>query len=371
MSILPFLLAVPLALLVAWSRGPALAAPGRRPLHLPRRPQHATTLDVARMVERLAVVLGSGSPVRGAWRIVADSLPTGELSQLAARVSAGADPRRAAQGRLSRSAEIRALGTALEVCEHSGAPMSSLLEGLAGALRGLHDAAAARRSAFAGPRATGRILLGLPVAGIALGALLGADPLRMLFGTVPGRVLLVSGCALTLAGWWWMRSLLRSAEGHAHSGVDPSVLLDLIAGAMTSGLPLAGAASVVARALAEDPPSQAAARDLDRFAQSLAAGVPSVLAAQHLPPELAVLGESALLAERSGADLTRVLHGAARDARRDRARDAEAAAARLAVRLVLPTGTTLLPAFVLLGIIPTVASLLSGSLGVETWLPVG
>ena len=36
-------------------------------------------------------------------------------------------------------------------------------------------------------------------------------------------------------------------------------------------------------------------------------------------------------------------------------------AAQLAVRLVLPTGLTLLPAFVALGIIPTVISLLGGT----------
>ncbi|PWH06513.1 pilus assembly protein TadB [Brachybacterium endophyticum] len=371
MTLVPALLVIPLALLVAWGRGPARTLPPGTTALLVRPRSRASTLDVARMVERLAVVFSSGSPIRQAWRIVGESLPPGDLSDLAQRVSAGADPRRAGRRSLAHSAEIRSLGAALEVCERSGAPMAALLDGLAGALRGLHDAAAARRSAFAGPRATGRILLGLPLAGVALGALLGADPLRTLVGTGAGRVLLVTGGALTLGGWWWMRSLMRTAEGRVSTAVDPSVLLDLVAGAMTSGLPLAGACEVVAHALSEDRDSHGAARDLDRFAQSLASGVPATLAAAHLDPSLAVLGQSALLAERSGADLTRVLSGAAQDARRDRAREAEAAAARLAVRLVLPTGTTLLPAFVLLGIIPTVASLLGGSLGVQTWIPAG
>jgi tight adherence protein B len=57
-----------------------------------------------------------------------------------------------------------------------------------------------------------------------------------------------------------------------------------------------------------------------------------------------------------------VLRSAARDARRGRARDAEVRAAELAVRLVLPTGVALLPAFVALGIVPTVISLLGGTL---------
>ena len=68
-----------------------------------------------------------------------------------------------------------------------------------------------------------------------------------------------------------------------------------------------------------------------------------------------------MLAEGTGADLARVLRSAARDLRRGRARDVEVLAAQLAVRLVLPTGLALLPAFVALGIIPTVMSLLGGT----------
>src|SRR5699024_3031223 len=99
------------------------------------------------------------------------------------------------------------------------------------------------------------------------------------------------------------------------------------------------------------------------------------LAGRTLPAELAVLARSAALAEGTGADLSRVLRSAARDARRGRARDAEVLAAQLAVRLVLPTGIALLPAFVALGIIPTVISLLGGTMtlapgtGGDTWPP--
>ena len=45
---------------------------------------------------------------------------------------------------------------------------------------------------------------------------------------------------------------------------------------------------------------------------------------------------------------------------------AEVRAAELAVRLVLPTGAALLPAFVALGIVPTVISLLGGTLSLTS-----
>lgn len=321
----------------------------------------ASALDLAGMIERLSILLVSGASPRRAWQLTAEVESSEPLAQLARAVGEGADPRRASPGSLAASAHVQALGMALEVGERSGAPMADLLRSLASAQRDLHDAALARRSAFAGPRSTARILLALPLAGIGLGLLLGANPLRILLQTTTGLLLLIIGLLLTLAGWTWMRRLLNSAEGTHHHRVDPSVLLELIAGALSAGLPLGRAAGIVAASADERTAQDPAIISLSRFAASLSGGIPSALAARHLDPTLRVLGQSALLSESAGADLARVLRSAAADARRGRARDAEAAAARLAVRLVLPTGIALLPAFVLLGIIPTVASMLGGS----------
>src|SRR5699024_997360 len=162
----------------------------------------------------------------------------------------------------------------------------------------------------------------------------------------------------TVIGWWWMRRLVRRADPPATSQVDASVLLELIAGALESGLPLARAVAAVAEALDAGPDASA----LARLASALEAGIPAALASSDLPPPLAALGESAVLAESSGADLAQVLRSAARDTRRSRARHAEERAAHLGVRLVLPPGVALLPAFVVLGLLATAMSLLAGPL---------
>lgn len=335
-------------------RGASDAAPRRRRRE---RPHAAGPLEVARLVERLATVVASGVAPRPAWTAVAATTPAGPLRDLAAAVGAGADPRSAAPPRLSAHREVAALGAALALCERTGAPTGPMLRTLAGALRDVADAALARRSALAGPAATARILLALPLAGVGLGMLLGADPIgRLTHGG--GRVLLVVGIALTGLGWWWMRRLVRAAQGADAHGVDPSIVLDLIAGPLAAGAPLALSLRAVAGALGADP----AAPALERSGGSLAAGAPVRTALAGLPDALAPLQEAALVGESTGADLVGLLRSAAADARRGRARDAEAAAARLAVRLVLPTGLALLPAFVALGIIPTVASLVGGSL---------
>lgn len=56
-------------------------------------------------------------------------------------------------------------------------------------------------AALAGPRATAMILAGLPVFGVALGHLIGAQPLRFLLGG--GGWLLVTGVTLVCAGLGW------------------------------------------------------------------------------------------------------------------------------------------------------------------------
>lgn len=352
-----------LSLLLTWVlTPPAVSAPAAP--SAPRIPRAvAGPLELARLIEQLATVISSGSGIRQAWDALAATLPAGELKDLARASASGADPRTAGGSRLRHSEMLASLGAALAVCERTGAPTSGMLQHLAEALRDLHDAAQARRSAFAGPRSTARILLVLPLAGLGLGMLLGGDPLLLLLTSGPGRLLGAAGLALTALGWWWMHRLIHRADPPRRHRVDPSVMLELIAGSLESGLPLSRAVAAVGESLSPTGAARAGeeATALARLATALAAGVPAVHATRALPAELEALGHSAVHAEGTGADLARVLRSAARDARRGRARDAEVLAAQLAVRLVLPTGLALLPAFVALGIIPTVMSLLGGT----------
>lgn len=347
-------------LLGAWAwvligpSAPSVEDPPSAPARTPR----ADELDLARMIERLSTVLGTGAGIRDAWAAVARSLTLPDLAEIARAASVGGDPRDAAPAHLRERPAMVSLSAALHVCERTGAPAARVLQSLADALRELHEGHRARRSAFAGPRSTARILLVLPLAGLGLGMLLGGDPLHLLIATTSGRLLALAGAALTLGGWWWMRRMLQRADSPAEGQVDASVLLELISGALSSGLPLARAAGAVADALEDGPDAQA----LRHLSRSLAAGIPAATACSGLPGRLAALEESAVLAEASGADLVRVLRSAAKDLRSQRAQEAQEAAATLGVALVLPTGVTLLPAFVLLGIVPTVISLLGGAI---------
>lgn len=141
----------------------------------------------------------------------------------------------------------------------------------------------------------------------------------------------------------------RAVQDH----VDSAVVLDLVRAALRSGVDVVGAVEAVGAALPGDQgaPYLRAARAL-----RLGAGWE---VAWPVRPETA---DALAPAWTDGVDPEPLLVHAATAIRRTRQAKAREAAARLGVRLVLPLGLCLLPAFVLLGLVPVLLAA-----GLELW----
>lgn len=90
-----------------------------------------------------------------------------------------------------------------------GVPLAAVLTAC---LTGLDDRAAAtglRAQHVAGPAVSGYLLAALPVAGIAMGAGMGARPVDILLGGPVGGALLVIGVGLCCAGVLWTGRIVR------------------------------------------------------------------------------------------------------------------------------------------------------------------
>jgi tight adherence protein B len=134
------------------------------------------------------------------------------------------------------------------------------------------------------------------------------------------------------------------------------VVLELVCGALEAGLPTSTAVGAVL--------SVTGGPELE--GQLLAAGFGPAGTRQRsdvVPLRWRALVRALDLADRTGASAAVLLRGAAYDERARRRGRVRAEAARLGVRLVLPLGLTVLPAFVLLGIAPVVIGLASAVLG--------
>ena len=108
----------------------------------------------------------------------------------------------------------RALGrvaAAVRLSARTGCSLAGVVTAVEDDLRARLHAEQELRSAVAGPRASAAVLAGLPLLGLLMGSGVGADPWRVLTTTGTGRVLLVLGVALELAGTAWSGRLVRRA----------------------------------------------------------------------------------------------------------------------------------------------------------------
>lgn len=102
------------------------------------------------------------------------------------------------------------IGRAWAVADRHGVPLADLLSCVHAELAWRLRYAARVRADLAGPRATAAVLTALPVVGLLLGQLTGADPVGVLRHSV-GQVLLAAGVGLTVAGAAWSERILSRA----------------------------------------------------------------------------------------------------------------------------------------------------------------
>ena len=107
---------------------------------------------------------------------------------------------------------LRSLAACWEAGSAAGSGLADAVDRLAASHRAAEEIRGELEVQLAGPRATARMLSGLPLIGIALGVLLGADPLGFLLGSPVGFACLAIGIALTVVGMWWTNRIAARVE---------------------------------------------------------------------------------------------------------------------------------------------------------------
>lgn len=261
------------------------------------------------------------------------------------------------------------LQLSLRMSESAGAPLATSLERAAEHAEERIDALLGRQSALAAPRATGRILSWLPLLGLGLGVLMGSDPVGVLTGSILGALTGLLGLGLAFAGRRWTAALVHRAEveslrtANAESEtekpasptdaapVDTALVLELLAAQLRAGLAPLAALGALAEALNSRP--------LHAVCQRLQMG--SSWGSAWSGSAAGTFGElrDALApAYTGGAPSTALLLSLADAHRLSERRASERAAGKLSVALVVPLGLCSLPAFICLGIVPILISLL-------------
>ena len=213
----------------------------------------------------------------------------------------------------------------LSVAETFGGPVAKTLRRQAEVVAQMAAANRSLEVAFATPKATSRLMLFLPPGGFLFGQLIGLNPVPVIMHNPVAQLSLIVGVALQIAGVFWSRSILKRGRPKL---TDSGLVFDLVAIGLRAGLsPL-----IVQRKLsALVAITEADSAELFRLEQ---------------------------MSRRTGAPLENLLLAKAETTRLNAAAAAEAEVAALAVKLMIPLGVVILPAFVLMSVVPIVISIL-------------
>lgn len=297
--------------------------------------------DIRRFTQALATVTSWGAPAH---------LACAQLLENSARMRPHSRER------------LHDLQLSLRMSESAGAPLATSLERAAEHAEERIDALLGRQSALAAPRATGRILSWLPLLGLGLGVLMGSDPVGVLTGSVLGALTGLLGLGLAFAGRCWTAALVHRAEveSTASNGaeqtsnmppVDTALVLELLAAQLRAGLAPLAALGTLAEALNSRPLHAVCER------LQMGSGWGSAWSGSAAGT-FGELRDALAPAYTGGAPSTALLLSLADAHRLSERRAAERAAGKLSVALVVPLGLCSLPAFICLGIVPILISLL-------------
>ncbi|ONI78903.1 hypothetical protein ALI144C_29540 [Actinosynnema sp. ALI-1.44] len=170
--------------------------------------QRATAVDeFAETLRALVSELRAGAhPVIAAETVAANAPPGGAeaMRAIAAAARMGGDVVQAVHEPLFAD-----VAHAWALAQRHGLPLADVLAAVVRDLDQRVRFARQVHARMAGPRTSAVVLAGLPLAGIALGQAVGADPIRMLSGSVAGQALLVLGVVLLCTGFLWSGRLTR------------------------------------------------------------------------------------------------------------------------------------------------------------------
>lgn len=289
-----------------------------------RRTSGAAQSNTAAVIHRLAVLLAAGVTPAAAWGYLDEAQPVGAIAALVRSGVSVPDALALAADAMDATDRDawRSLAAAWTIAAEVGAPLAPTLLALAQSQRDVSQSARDVAVALAGPVATARLVLALPPVGVLFGYALGFDTVGTLTTKPLGWACLAIGGGLLAAAALWNRRLVRIASGR---DVSPGLALDLAAIALAGGGSPAAAQASVERVMARF-----------EFESSSRAGISGVLE----------------LSRRAGVPAAGLLRGEADEQRRIARTEGQLKAQRLAVRLMVPLGLCVLPAFMVLGVVP-------------------
>lgn len=227
------------------------------------------------------------------------------------------------------------LGKVWNFAVSSGAAPAAVLEVCAHAFSEAAENARQARVHLAGPQAATKLVMALPLLALAGGYLAGYNPLMFLLGTALGWFTVLGAGALMFISQRWSQQMVTKAQRWEWFR---GMAAEVMAMSLSAGQSLSQArnwASAVSRDFSADKAGGRAELDrCDQFVQ---------------------------LALTTGVALSGLLRTQAQRERNASREEAQMRVEKLSVHLMIPLGVCVLPAFIAVGVLPLVASVISST----------
>ena len=182
-----------------------------------RRDDRQVAVELPVFLESLARAIRSGLSVPSAMTAARSHVRgplRADLDAVNARLDRGASLASALDDWRRRRADVHGVHTvasALTIASRAGGVVSDAVDGVAQTLRSQIDLEAEVRALAAQARASAILVASLPVVFGLVAAVADPRSIAVLSGSPLGAACALGGLTLDLAGWLWMRSIVRSA----------------------------------------------------------------------------------------------------------------------------------------------------------------
>jgi tight adherence protein B len=220
----------------------------------------------------------------------------------------------------------------MAVCQQAGGSPVFALRNLEKIAEQQQENEAKLRMAGTVPKATARLVLLLPLGSSLLGQLLGLGSISVFFESMPALVSLLIGLLLLMAAQAWSQRIMLSANRLQQGD---QIVLDAIALCLDAGLPLRQSQDMV----------------LTRYVKFF-----EVEVSEQTKSEIAELVH---FSHFSGAPIAKLFRNRAEESRRQATHAQNEILERVSIRLLAPLAIFVLPAFVLITVLPISISLIT------------
>jgi tight adherence protein B len=233
-------------------------------------------------------------------------------------------------------AQNKDLAFLLHYAEDLGVSLGSTLEALGCILKSIEDLEESKVTAISGPKATVKLLQFLPLVGLLLGFLMGANPIVTLLTNPIGIIALAIGVLFAILGRRWTNRIVKDFDKIEvfEFSTDPRVMLTLIKSAVLGGASIMRAIECL--------------EVLD--ASRIRLDVPFHLSG--LPDYMICLED----AYKNGTTPIPIIDSKIEELNLLISLKCKEASEKLGVELVIPLGLCFLPSFICIGVVPIILS---------------